>query len=543
MSKRSLRIAVEGCCHGMLDDIYEQLFIKQKQTGKKIDLLIICGDFQAIRNITDLKCMSCPDKYKQIGGFHRYYTGERRAPILTMFVGGNHEAGNHMRELYYGGWVAPNIFYMGGSSVVRFGGLRIGGISGIFKDFDFAKGYYEQPPFRGHSRASMHHVRSFEIFKMLQVRNPLDIVVSHDWPQKIESFGDTANLLAKKPFFKADIEKNILGSPANALLMERLRPKWWFSAHLHVRFTAELGPSQTIHGKGWNGVPPYDNISKNESASYIGANSVSGTEAGTGVGTNNDEITIASFSDDEEAGEQQAAVAPSSPDGSEVNRARIPLNLPPPKNTDAVSVVDVLTHNPEHKEEQHSPLPQQKDETKIEMPVKDDPVGPKEPTFADPRVPGRSTKFLALDKCLPRRQFMEVIDVEVDGDYDPNVRHLQLEYDPEWLAILRLCQQHIPTDESPFFPPEKAVFVGDASLVPLFSDRLLNQELEWVNANVFADGSVFIPPNFVQMAPVPPRETPDSAHFGLATKDYGSGTRGRGGGGRGRGGRGAARGQ
>ncbi|KAJ2845989.1 lariat debranching enzyme, partial [Coemansia erecta] len=118
MSKRSLRIAVEGCCHGMLDDIYEQLFIKQKQTGKKIDLLIICGDFQAIRNITDLKCMSCPDKYKQIGGFHRYYTGERRAPILTMFVGGNHEAGNHMRELYYGGWVAPNIFYMGGSSVV-----------------------------------------------------------------------------------------------------------------------------------------------------------------------------------------------------------------------------------------------------------------------------------------------------------------------------------------------------------------------------------------------------------------------------------------
>ncbi|KAJ2843160.1 lariat debranching enzyme, partial [Coemansia erecta] len=432
---------------------------------------------------------------------------------------------------------------MGGSSVVRFGGLRIGGISGIFKDFDFAKGYYEQPPFRGHSRASMHHVRSFEIFKMLQVRNPLDIVVSHDWPQKIESFGDTANLLAKKPFFKADIEKNVLGSPANALLMERLRPKWWFSAHLHVRFTAELGPSQTIHGKGWNGVPPYDNISKNGSASYIGANSVSGTEAGTGVGTNNDEITIASFSDDEEAEEQQAAVAPSSPDGSEVNRARIPLNLPPPKNTDAVSVVDVLTHNPEHREEQHSPLPQQKDETKIEMPVKDDPVDPKEPTFADPRVPGRSTKFLALDKCLPRRQFMEVIDVEVDGDYDPNVRHLQLEYDPEWLAILRLCQQHIPTDESPFFPPEKAVFTGDASLVPLFPDRLLNQELEWVNANVFADGSVFIPPNFVQMAPVPPRETPDSAHFGLATKDYGSGTRGRGGGGRGRGGRGAARGQ
>ncbi|KAJ1938598.1 lariat debranching enzyme, partial [Kickxella alabastrina] len=69
--------------------------------GKRVDLLIICGDFQAIRNVTDLECMACPDKYKQLGGFYRYYTGERVAPIPTIFVGGNHEAGNHMRELYY----------------------------------------------------------------------------------------------------------------------------------------------------------------------------------------------------------------------------------------------------------------------------------------------------------------------------------------------------------------------------------------------------------------------------------------------------------
>ena len=54
-------------------------------------------------------------------------------------VGGNHEAMNYLWELYYGGWVAPNIYYLGHAGVVKFGGIRIGGISGIFNG-----GHYKQ---------------------------------------------------------------------------------------------------------------------------------------------------------------------------------------------------------------------------------------------------------------------------------------------------------------------------------------------------------------------------------------------------------------
>lgn len=43
----------------------------------------------------------------------RYYSGEKKAPVLTVFIGGNHEASNHLQELPYGGWVAPNIYYLG----------------------------------------------------------------------------------------------------------------------------------------------------------------------------------------------------------------------------------------------------------------------------------------------------------------------------------------------------------------------------------------------------------------------------------------------
>lgn len=45
--------------------------------------------------------------------FNRYYNGECIAPILTVFVGGNHESSHFLQELPYGGWVAPNIYYMG----------------------------------------------------------------------------------------------------------------------------------------------------------------------------------------------------------------------------------------------------------------------------------------------------------------------------------------------------------------------------------------------------------------------------------------------
>ena len=42
----SPQIAVEGCGHGELDKIYETMQYLERTEGKKIDLLICCGDFQ-----------------------------------------------------------------------------------------------------------------------------------------------------------------------------------------------------------------------------------------------------------------------------------------------------------------------------------------------------------------------------------------------------------------------------------------------------------------------------------------------------------------
>lgn len=81
-----------------------------------------------------------PQKYQALGTFHQYYSGERVAPVLTIVIGGNHEASNYMWELYHGGWLAPNIYYLGCAGSVMVNGLRIAGASGIFKPHDYHKG-------------------------------------------------------------------------------------------------------------------------------------------------------------------------------------------------------------------------------------------------------------------------------------------------------------------------------------------------------------------------------------------------------------------
>ncbi|KAG0153658.1 hypothetical protein PDIDSM_2312 [Penicillium digitatum] len=203
-----VRIAVEGCGHGSLNDIYETVDRKATEKGwDSVDLVIIGGDFQALRNANDATCLSVPDKFKQIGDFHEYYSGARTAPYLTLFIGGNHEASNHLSELYYGGWVAPNIYFMGAANIA----------------------HYERLPYNRDDVSSIYHIRELDVRKLLQVRTQIDIGLSHDWPKGIEKLGDYGTLF----------RKNFAAREA----LNHLRPAYWLSAHLHVRYTAKVSHS------------------------------------------------------------------------------------------------------------------------------------------------------------------------------------------------------------------------------------------------------------------------------------------------------------
>ena len=392
-----LRIAIQGCCHGSLDRIYATLLARD---GPPIDLLLCCGDFQAIRNASDLQTLAVPEKYREIGTFWRYYSGQAKAPIPTIFIGGNHEASGYLQELFYGGWVAPNIYYLGAAGVVRFGGLRIGGLSGIYKSHDFAKGRYEMPPYDKGTLRSVYHVRNVEVYRMKclgtrassdetsegdnQTRRPLDIMLSHDWPRGIERHGDTASLLRKKKFFRQEVEDNTLGSPANEDVLHTTKPRWWFSAHLHVKFEATVRHS-TIGGDA-----TAEDRKKRAEAT-----------AATGLVPSQ----IAGSSTSNEADDSEQYAAEHADDNVDDGRTTSFIGLESSKCPTESSIPDLTE---------------------------------------------QMTRFLSLDKCLPRRQHLQIVNIPIpsnddtlnndssdDGDLSGIEQPLQIEYDPEWLAILR----------------------------------------------------------------------------------------------------------
>lgn len=242
-------VAVIGCLHGELDVIYERIEQMEKQRNITVSLVLVCGDFQTIRNNNDLQCMAVPPKYRRLGTFHQYYFGDKVAPKLTLLIGGNHEASNYLQTLPYGGWVAPNMYYLGYCSVVKFGGLRIGGISGIFgKNRDAHLSHFERLPYDQSTLRSVYHTRLTEVYKLLQLCKQtedasdqlLDVFMSHDWPVNIHTCGNVDELLRKKWHFRDEVNRNCLGNPLLQPLVHHLKPRHWFAAHLHVNFRATV---------------------------------------------------------------------------------------------------------------------------------------------------------------------------------------------------------------------------------------------------------------------------------------------------------------
>jgi len=117
-------------------------------------------------------------------------------------------------------------------------------------------------------------------------------------------------------------------------LLKTLKPEWWFSAHLHVRFQATVIHNESLPGSTQQPPAP--------SSAAV---------------PNPEEIVI--DDDDIENAEPTPAVQSSAP----------------PRNSDEIVLTD--------------------EENDVAVPP-------------PPPPPPSKTKFLALDKCLPKRQFLEV---------------------------------------------------------------------------------------------------------------------------------------
>jgi lariat debranching enzyme len=396
-----------------------------------------------------------PSKYYAMHDFHEYYSGARTAPYLTIFIGGNHEASNYMWELYYGGWAAPKIYYMGAANVVRVGPLRIAGLSGIWKGYNYKKPHYERLPYNNDDVRSIYHVRELDVRKLLQIRTQVDIGLSHDWPRGMEWKGDYKQLFRWKPDFEQEAKDGTLGSVAATTVLERLRPAHWFSAHMHCKFAGL-----------WTHADPND-IRSGEAEIENGVKSAKNTE----------EIALDDLDD--------------GPTSVPKNDEEIDLDMDdeePPPATEAKSVDTSVPSNANSTSE----VPQ---DVRDLLPAsfarpRFEPI-PTLPFPAD--ITNKTTRFLALDKCLPKRSFLQLVEITPHTPTDLQ-RPLQLEYDQEWLAITRVFAGDLQVgDPDAPVPADK----GDAHYRPQ-----IEEEMNWVKENLVKAGKMTIPEDFAQTAPV-----------------------------------------
>ena len=508
-TSNSISIAIEGCCHGQLTAIYDRLRkyeeddddadnvevtlssehggtenataeVTAEQTKtktKKIDLLICCGDFQSIRTPADFHSLAVPAKYREMGTFHKYYNEEWVAPVLTIFCGGNHEASQPLSELYYGGWVAPKMYYLGAAGVVRFRGIRIGGLSGIYKSHDHYQSRNEIPPYDQKQVRSVYHYRNLDVYRLSCLKTDasappqfdhghsttndqkshhinneqpprrLDIMVSHDWPQGIEQYGDVNDLVRRKPFFRQEINENALGSPPAAHLLHKLQPLYWFAAHLHVKFHAKV-----VH----RGVITADDNSKK-----------SGTSASETKGLIPSQVFHATIRSSADATKESTFLPPNQPKD------------PPSMTTDERSDDDNdATSAAAMSSTTHFLAPES---ASCPKPL--------------PDLTELMTQFLSLDKCLPRRQYLSILHLPIASshDSDNNVNDdPKLEYDLEWLAILRKTH-HLAASTHPHrvqLPQMIQQSHGDTTC----PHQVADSDIAWVKERIGAD--LTIPENF-----------------------------------------------
>jgi len=165
--------------------------------------------------------------------------------VLTLVIGGNHEASNYLFELYHGGWLALDIYYLGTAGVIWYEPWRIAGLSGIYDRRDYEMPHHERLPYDRDTVESIYHVRKYDVQRLLSVTGHVDIALSHDWPAWVEMYGDHAGLYASKPTFFESAKKDGLGNKPATQLLVHLQPSYWFSGQMHVRFAAIVQHAMT----------------------------------------------------------------------------------------------------------------------------------------------------------------------------------------------------------------------------------------------------------------------------------------------------------
>lgn len=227
-------VAAVGDVHGHMHAMVRLLQAWERRSGRAIDLVLQVGDFEAHRDEADLATMAAPAKYRKLGDFAAFYSGPARMPWPLYFIGGNHEPYGYL-DTVGAGALTKNVNYMGRVGVLERGGLRIAGLSAIFRPELLTVARPGPEEIGQRSNKAYIGFTETEVDAVLALER-VDVLLLHDWPAGLVRAEEMPAMRARA----ARLGYDEIGNDYARLVIEALRPRLVLCGHMHTRHRATI---------------------------------------------------------------------------------------------------------------------------------------------------------------------------------------------------------------------------------------------------------------------------------------------------------------
>lgn len=227
--------AAVGDVHGHHHEMVRLISERESRTGKRITFVLQVGDFEPHRNEADLATMAAPAKYRVLGDFPDFYSGEFRFPWPVYFIGGNHEPYGFLDTTPQGVKIAENCVYLGRAGTVQISGLRVVGLSGIFNYDNFSVARPSVAELATRKKKDYTYFNKEDVDCAVDFGST-DILIVHEWPADIIAEADSALFEQQRRSMRYDS----VGNEYAGILVELLSPRLVLCGHMHKKYRNQI---------------------------------------------------------------------------------------------------------------------------------------------------------------------------------------------------------------------------------------------------------------------------------------------------------------
>jgi len=227
--------AAVGDVHGHHYEMVRLLEERESQIDSRIKFVLQVGDFEPHRYEADLESMAAPAKYRAVGDFPDFYSGEVAFPWPVYFIGGNHEPYGFLDTVTPSGQIAENCIYLGRAGHTELGGLKIVGLSGIFNGDKFSDAHPRVEDLLIRKKKDYTYFNKDDVDRAVEF-GKADILMVHEWPSDIVAEADRGLFEQQRRSLRYDS----IGNQYARILIELLSPRLVLCGHMHKKYRNQI---------------------------------------------------------------------------------------------------------------------------------------------------------------------------------------------------------------------------------------------------------------------------------------------------------------